>query len=102
MIEMDDMERASTMPRCMLIKQEVWHFLPISSTTFLAYYHLLMSVSFHSLYLPGLLLSWLLHPSVWEMGDLIASLLLCFDNRVQNGARIFPPMAVLAILLISL
>jgi len=43
-------------------------------------------------------LSWLLHPSVREMDDLIASLLLCFDNRIQNGARIFPPMAVLAIL----
>src|SRR5260221_4260555 len=43
-------------------------------------------------------LSWLLHPSVREMDDLIASLLLCFDNRIQNAARIFPPMAVLAIL----
>jgi hypothetical protein len=31
------------------------------------------------------------------MDDLIASLLLYFDNRI-NGARIFPPMAVLAIL----
>ncbi len=54
--------------------------------------------AFQGLEWPGNELSWLLHPSVWEMGDLIASLLLCFDNRVQNGARIFPPMAVLAIL----
>jgi transposase len=43
-------------------------------------------------------LSWLLHPSIQEMDDLIASLLSCFNNRIQMERGFSFLMAVLTIL----
>src|SRR6266567_6020812 len=47
MIKVNDLEREISMPRSMLIKQEVWHyFLAISMSSF-TFHHLLMSHSIH-------------------------------------------------------